>query len=176
MSYVTIHKMPESGAIEEYVEIHNSWLGAMYIWESMYLRYISLGVYDMAQVHINMMNRDMQKVWDLAKNEQIPLAFRIVLITTFDKVIVRRSDLPRVISAFSDFLMAFNGDNNLVEQMNALRELSKDETCYAVCWTQTSVADDIWRVYEVENDDSRWYDVSRDTGHWFLELPAVELM
>lgn len=174
MSYVTIHKVPEKGEITDYAEIKNAWLGAMYIWESMYLRYISLGVYDMAQVQINMMNRDMQKVWDLAKDEQIPLAFRIVLITTFDKCMVRRSDLPRVISAFSDFLMAFSGENNLVGQMNVLRELSKDETCYAVCWTQTSVADDIWHVYE--SDDFRWYDVSRDRGHWFLELPAVELM
>lgn len=173
MSYVTIHKVPEVGAIESYAEAENAWLGAMYIWESMYLRYVSKGVYDLDQVRMNM-HRNMQSVWDLAKDEQIPLEFRIVLTTTFDKVMVRRADLPRVIGAFSSFRLAFGGDNNLGQQQKALRELLNDETCYAVCWTQTSVADDIWMVYEQEKDDHRWYDLSRDTGHWFLELPAVE--
>jgi len=112
----------------------------------------------------------MQPVWDLAEDERVPFELRIVLMSTFDNVMVKRADLPTVATAFEEYWRFFADGGHLDEQAKKLRELAEDETCYAVCWNQTSVNCDTWRVYDADEDDNRqrFYDMSRDTGHWFL--------
>lgn len=92
-------------------------------------------------------------------------------MSTFDKVMVRQEHIPLVISAFKEFSSKY-GDSSLPEQVVALEGVVGDETCFAVCWTQTSVADDIWHIYE--DGDMRMYNISIDTGHWFMFDNAPE--
>lgn len=174
MSYTTVHKVPESGEITEGFEIQNAWFGAMYVWEKLYWQYLHLGAKDEFSFGM-MMGRDLDKpnslkmVWDLYKQpKRIAEDDRIVLGTTFDKAMVKRENLPRLIEAFEGFIRRYGTNPNLDKQVIAYETLAKDETCYAVCWTQTSVAGDAWLVYEKDKDDHRGYDISRDTGHWFL--------
>lgn len=174
MSYTIVHKVPETGGITEGFEIHNAWLGAMHIWESMYWRYVHVGARDEFSFGM-MMTRDLDKpngikrVWDLAKETRVPIDERIVLTTTFDGVMVKREHLPRLAEAFRVFIRSgHDNTSNISLQIQAYDKLALDETCYAVCWTQTSVAGDAWLVYEEDKDDHRPYDISRDSKHWFL--------
>jgi hypothetical protein len=181
MSYTIVHKVPQTGAIATGFDIQNAWLGAMHIWERMYWRYCHVGRHDEYAFGM-VMTRDLDRkdslkqVWDLAKRSEptilhpftVPLNDRIVLATTFDKVMVKREHLPRLIEAFHAFMTSHGGTDNMRKQVQAFEKLSKDEECYAVCWTQTSVVADAWMVYEPDEDDHRQYDISIDTGHWFL--------
>lgn len=164
MSYTIIYKVPEAGPIEVAGEFQNAWLGAMHVWDSMADRYVGQAFHAYKQ-----------DTWNLCANEEVPLPYRIALMTTFDRVMVKRQHIPRVIEAFAAFAQKF-GAGNLIEQARCLRKLADDEACYAVCWNQTSVTA-AWMIYELDRDDYRPYDLSRDSGHWFMfkddEVPQL---
>lgn len=164
MSFTILFKVPESGEIEEYVRYQNAFQGAFNIWEEMTGHYLGLPTVPMFG--------NMQPVWDLAESERVPLNDRIVMLSTFDNVMVRRENLPTLIAAFRDFATRFD-PGHLLAQAAALEKLVDDPTCYAVCWNQTSVNGDMWlepsgEVDEYDYPIYRLYDISKDTGHWFL--------
>jgi len=159
MSYTEMFKVSEAGLVEEVADFHNSWRGAMLVWDNM--AYLYLG-----QHAGLLMARDaIDPVWDLAKRQDIPLAHRIVLMSTFDRVMVRRENLDRVIEAIETYAETFD-PGTLLLQVKKLRELRNDRDCQAVCWNQTSECADAWWIDEGE--EGRPYDTARDTGHWFL--------
>lgn len=166
MSYTTIYKVPEKGEIENYAEFKNSHRGAFNVWTEMARRYLGMEMLPMFR------DGGMRPIWDLARNPEIPENDRIVMMSTFDRVMVKREDLPRLIEAFRDFGSRFE-PGSLLEQAKALEKLVSDSTCYAVCWNQTSVNSDHWQIGEgdpeVEDDYKlRMYDISKDTDHWFM--------
>lgn len=169
MSRTTIHKFPEQGPNEDFAEFRNSHRSAMFIWQAMFKRYIAKTNNDMEWgMYFMSSNGKMQQVWDLARKMFVPIDERIVMMTTFDKVLVRRSEISGVIDAMHEFERKYPGDSSILEQVSALEKLAQDETCFAVGWTQTSLSGDAWWVYEEAQDDSRRYDLSRDSDHWFL--------
>lgn len=115
-----------------------------------------------------------QEIWDLADNEKVSTTDKIVLLTTFDKVLVRREDLAKVIAAFN----AFEGETSLKEQAIILQEMLEDEACIAVGWNQTSVNADTWLTYNYneEAEDYLPYNCLEQTEHYWLfdELTATE--
>lgn len=168
MSYTVIHKTDEHGNVETIAEIQNAWLGAIYIWETLGRRYLR----DLPPYWTPLINP--QPVWDLFKDRRLNLHERAVLGSTFDKVMVKRERLHSIAFALDQFVQWFPGHSNLAEQASAIARHQNDGSCYAIFWTQTSVADDVWWVYE-QNGDWRWYDITRDEGHWFL-YDALESM
>lgn len=169
MSYTTIYKVPERGPIEEYRTFSNSHRGAWTVWVRMQERY--LPGHDMYGFGARR-DDQMQKVWDLAKDTRVPLAHRLTMRSTFDRVMVRREDLLALADAFEQFAADFQEHGSIFEQEMALRELAKDTTCYAVCWNQTSVNGDAWEVDDPETEESRMYDVALDSKHWFMDVSA----
>ena len=91
---------------------------------------------------------------------------RIVIASTFDRVMVRRTEIPKLLDAISSYISRFDG-GNLVDMVEELQKLAEDRVCYAVCWNQTSVSD-TWYVRDDDEEDSRLYDISKDEDHWFL--------
>lgn len=160
MSYTILYCVPEKGEFTHEIDVQNSWRGAMFIWNALSERYLSRKAYP---------HEDLQSVWDLHKDNRLSLAERITLLTTFDRVMVKREHIPQVIRALREFVVLYGSDNNLSEQIRALKKLSVADGCYAVCWNQTSITD-AWYVYDEE--DCRLYDISRDTGHWFMFADA----
>lgn len=161
MSYTELYKVPAQGEIVEYAEFRNSYRGAWLVWDQMGKQYCG-------GVSIS----NMQPVWDLAKSDRVPIDYRIVMASTFDNVMVRRENLPRLVQAIEEYAKTFEA-GTLLEQADKLKELAQDDSCFAVCWNQTSVNCDTWLVRREGLDkygDPLWemYDVSRDTGHWFL--------
>ena len=160
MSYTELYKVPKTGPLELYAEFHNAYRGAMLVWMNLGEHYLG---------EFNIMN--LTPVWNLAKDFHLPLSHRIVLLATFDNVMIRKENLPRFVQAVDDYSKQFD-PGTLPEQCFKLGELVVDPTCYAVCWNQTSVNCDAWEVERETDVDGEplyeMYDVSHDSDHWFL--------
>jgi hypothetical protein len=166
MSYTELFLVPERGEVYCVAEFKNAFRGAMMVWGQMGSYYLALGSLEL------MLQDNMQRVWNLWKNDCVPLSDRIVMGATFDRVMVRRENIPRLVNAIRDYATRFD-PGHLLDQVEKLLELANDSECFAVCWNQTSVNADAWYVQTDELDKYddhiyRMYDVSRDTGHWFL--------
>lgn len=180
MSYTILFIVPESGPIQAYREFQNSHLWARPCWEYLAMKYLRM---DAVEV---LMHSD--RVWPLFKEGRLPEYERIALGSTYDWVMVRREELPRLHDAFTQFADALQvkstpalapgmaiflpdftgGDDNprWHEMATAINDLIQSEEQFvAICWCVTSITDAWWVP---DGDDSRLYDLSRDDRHWFL--------
>lgn len=162
MSYTELYKVGQSGDVELHREYQNSWRGAILIWQAMAKRYLPM------DFGLMMARQDLQPLWDLAKDQQVPLAHRITLASTFDRVMVKHEDFPRLIAAWEQFGRDFGDSGHLLAQIVTLRELASDPNCQAVCWNQTSVSDSPWYVQDCDTEEYCPYNITRNTNHWFL--------
>jgi hypothetical protein len=171
-------------------EVKNSFRGAMAIWtylEDKYLPpYIPLGMKEKItrMISINKDEKETQKVWDLWKDNRLEENEKIVMLSTFDRVIVKRGNIDLLLKAF----MLFKGDTNLKKQAEIIdKEIKNNKNIIAIAWNQTSVNSNPWSVhcYKIINineisdegmceetnieECSRPYNLYKDdNGHWFL--------
>lgn len=174
-------------------DIDNAWRGAMMVWkllEDKYLptfrpSYVPKFVPDdeieefvgykpsrtapLLNEEENLAN--MRQIWDLFVNEQVSREDKIVLGTTFDRVLVKREDFQCLIDAFE----SFEGTTSLSEQSEVIRELLYRADVIAVGWNQNSITQNQW-LYDTESGDGEWipYNCIENTRHsWLFEgLPA----
>lgn len=160
MSYTTLYKVTKN---DIYIvgEFQNAYRFAYNIWQRISQAYFfeDISLSDLSSI---------QKVWDIHLDRRANVYDRIVMMTTFDKVMVKKENFDALIDAFSDFSSRYPDPGSLPEQIEFIKELKEDETCIAICWQATSVTDSPWHIYEDDEDDYRGYDLSRDEGHWFL--------
>jgi len=157
MSYTTIYATPEIGEMYEVADFKNAFRSAFLVWDQLSEKYLGSGV----APRMGSLEK-MQEVWDIAKRRDIPVHHRIVMMMTFDKVVVKAKNFNRLIKAIGDYAAEFD-PGTLLDQAGKIKELQNDESVYAICWNQTSVSYPFWCV-----GDARMYDLSRDSGHWFL--------
>lgn len=167
MSYTEIYGFDVKGNAYKAAEIHNAWRGAMAIWhylEDTYLPpFIPFYIQHMPWYHREMTEEELEKrcafkpsrlqplgiddkdtvndIWNLAYDRNVPDKDRIVLLTTFDKILVKKENMPYVIESF----LAFNAPNtSLIEQAEILKQLFNSSDCIAVGWNQNSVCVESW--------------------------------
>lgn len=160
MSCTEIYGFDKDGNAYCQTEVKNAWRGAMAIWNALGERYLPLG-----KSIFN--NERMRQIWSLYDSSNISNTDKICLGTTFDKVLIKREDIPDVVEAFRDF----DGDTSLKEQADILEEMFKDGDCIAVGWNQTSVTCENWENfggYDEEKDESIPYNCLTGTEHWYL--------
>jgi len=171
MSYTELVGFKE-GKPELSEEIRNAFRGAMAIWtildETHLPPYYASWDPDkrISRASAMMDPNAIKEVWALANDEKVPIDERLVLGTTFDKVLVKRENLPRLIEAFKNFEKKYPDQSSISEQTVILETFFEDENVMAVGWNQTSVSDDAWSVYE--EDEQIPYDINTMEGHWFL--------
>ena len=168
MSRTILYLVPESGEIQSYAEYRNSHGSGSYIFTALCDRYLDGMQWICSGDNIN-------RLWGLAKDDRLPKHHKIALMTTFDRVMVRRENLGRTADAFELFVEDFPPGRrvcSLLKQAGDLRLISHEPVCFAACWQQTSVSMYVWMVRGQETEpggyDYRPWDVSRDEGHWFL--------
>lgn len=107
-----------------------------------------------------------QEIWNLVDNKNVSEIDKICLLTTFDRCLVKKENLEKVIRAFNEF----EGETSLKEQALILQEMLKDENCIAVGWNQTSVNSSIWGNYshDEENDIIIPYNCLKQGEHYWL--------
>lgn len=165
MSHTAIHITSESGEVSTIARIHNAWRGAMFIWDTLG----KFKLHDRSQYWNAVTNA--KDVWELFETKRLNRTERLVLGSTFDRAMVKKENLNSLAREFEEFNSRYNPvgarPNSLSEQADVMRKAAESDDCYALFWTQTSVSDDVWMVYENE-DEPRWYDITRDTEHFYL--------
>lgn len=171
MSSTVLYAAPEGGTFGRIAEFRNSWGGAARVWSALCKRWLGDDCY-----WLTMRGDEQQaKVWALAKDERLSPAERIVMAATFDRVLVRRDELPRLAEHFREFdrLYPVSGVANHLPAQAALFDRlagpdhGLDFVPFAVGWQQTTVSENPWWT-RLGEDDGRPYDLSQDEGHWFL--------
>jgi hypothetical protein len=115
-----------------------------------------------------MMNDNaMKEIWNLADDEKVSDTDKIALMSTFDRVVVKKEYFDTVIKAFNEF----DGQTSLKEQSDILEKMKSDDDVIAVGWNQTSVNGDTWANfggYDEEKDDYLPYNINTGEKHWFM--------
>jgi len=158
MSYTEICGFDKKGNAYLQASVRNSWRGAMAIWNILGKRYLSAYYQTDANT--------IKEVWDLFNSDNISDIDRIVLGTTYDKVIVKKEKFSELIKAFKNF----EGETSLKEQAEILKIMADDENCIAVAWNQTSVNDNTWANFDYDDEagESIAYNMFENGDHWYL--------
>lgn len=190
MSCTEIYAFNKDGTPTLYGRTRNAWRGAMAVWNEMerrylppyipeYVKYCNWFRNGMSVEEIEVIlgykpsrctsiceNDAMKEIWDLYNKENVPEKDKIVLATTFDKCLVHKEDLPKVIDAFRKF----GAETSLNEQADILQRAFDDPDIIAVGWNQTSVNADTWcdYGYDEEKDESIPYNCLKMEDHWWL--------
>lgn len=158
MSYTEIYAFKKDGNAIFLGETKNSWRGAMSIWRIMEERYLTPlskpywmlqedydknGYSRCGAVSFGKEPNPIKEIWDLFVEEKVSRVDKIVLGTTFDKIIVMRENVEETIKAFQ----AFEGETSLTEQSEIIKKIFEDDECIAIAWNQTSVCGDTWLNY-----------------------------
>ena len=108
MSRTEIYRIEPNGDVVLHGGAKNSFRGAMLIWMQMARRYL--------RRDFNLMSRDGdQEVWDLFKSPYVPITERVMMASTFDRVIVRIAEREKFLHAIDEYI-SHNDPGNLLEQ------------------------------------------------------------
>jgi hypothetical protein len=169
MSYCELIAMHDGGTAS-IAEYSNSYGWCAYVWNALFEKYIEkLHEYDSWLVG------DPNRVWDLAKRDDLSPAERVTLAATFDNVVVRVEDLGTVADLFDRFVEMYPPGNyvcHLPAMAEALREIHREPAgAIAVGWYGMSVVDNPWVGEWVDEFAYHEpYDITKGEKHWFLEL------
>ena len=176
MSYTEIYGFGESGKVEFYAEIKNAFRGAMAVWRYLEEKYLpSLPKPLWATSEENeywsrttqiFEENSMSEIWGLFKTNDISDCEKIVLGTTFDRVIVEGKNVQKLLEAFR----SFEGNTSLKEQAEAIKSMLKEGNVIAIGFNQTSVNGDTWANYHYneEKEERESYNILESKDHWFL--------
>ena len=172
MSSMTLHIVPEHGEVYNAKEFWNAWLGAAAIWTTLGEKYLG-GKRDYVSNPngFSMMDRaNCEKLWGFSENPcPLTAAERVVLVTTMDMVMARWENLPRLAQAFRDFQAEHSTAAHCLAQADYIeQELLPGDAKHAICWTQTSVAGDVWYSPRCSDEKHYMWDIEKDEGHWYL--------
>jgi hypothetical protein len=165
MSTTAVLVAGADGVLNEGRTFANSWGGAAFVWDALWREYLSPRPGDMPPT---LDRHTAERVWDLSRDERLSVYERLVLVTTFDHCLIRRTDALRVAQALDAFVARYerrrgNRACNLPLQAMYLRELAFNAEVREIGWRQS--AGDLW---EVPVNETRPYNVQLDTAHWFL--------
>ena len=156
-------------------EVKNAFRGAMAIWRILEEKYLPPIDNEYTQAleksfgikYSRCSSEDtIQEVWALQNSDKLSIEEKIVLFSTFDKMLVKKEDIPKVINAF----ISFEGETSLKEQAEILQDLLESDNCIAVGWNENSVVIDNWvnYSYDEENDRAIPYNCLKQNEHYWL--------
>lgn len=165
MSYTSLYVAREDGVMEDAGNFDAGSSFCAGFWIALSREYLGL---DSAPL------KQMQPLWDLVESEAVPLAYRIVLATMFDRALLQPEDFSLVACSLAEVRMWYRPIEAVGAALSAmgriLVELRADPTVRAVGFRWTSVAEDLWWVREGE-EDGLPYSLLTDTGHtWLREI------
>jgi hypothetical protein len=168
MSRTTIYAFYAGRPWEVAGEFSNSWGSGYFIWKALQEKYLP----QHNGTHI-LKPEIAKEIWGLAHaGTPASEAERLVLLTTFDYALARRSKFHEIAQALREFKAEhYKGDVvcSLGEQADLLDKLARDESIQAAGWQQTSCGDNLWMVRDdKDEDEERHYDPAVDGKHWYI--------
>jgi hypothetical protein len=176
MSYTEIYAFGKNGKVVDSRDIRNAWRGAMAVWRILEKKYLPslqkpiwAGINDKEDYWSrtsDFTGHGLKEIWSLADDKRLIKNEKIVLLSTFDKVLIKKENIKIVIKAFK----AFNENTNLNEQAEAIEELLKSNKIIAIGFNQTSVNGDTWENYNYneKKEESSSYNCLKQKDHWWL--------
>lgn len=157
MSHTSIYCLGERPGFV--AEFGNSWRGAMYVWNDIARRYCGLGdgfpIFD---------KKACDEFWDCWKRYPLKRHEKIVLFSTYDRIVASGSELPDVIEAFKRY-GSEHPDSSILEQAIALETHRFDRFQFAA-WNQTSINSFWGWIYdETDDDEGHYYDPNVSSEH-----------
>lgn len=161
MSYMALYMINKDGDAICYEEYANSHGYDPYIWTALCHKH-NIGTW--------FVDENANKLEQLAANPKVPWFERTVLETTFDYAIIRKEDIPKVVSALEKFEEAYHNEghvNHIPAVISALQKLA-NENIIGVCFYPTSTIDNPWVLYNGKEDLSVPYNIFKGTKHHFV--------
>lgn len=176
MSYTEIFKFKKDGNAAHLGEVRNAFRGAMAIWVHLEKKYLPpyrpewakfWGDDERSYSRVSSINNDeMQKIWDLVRDERLSESERISLVSTFDNLVVNREHIPTVVNCFREF----EAETSLKEQADIIElAYENDPDLIAIGWNQNSVNGDTWMNKggrNEETDEEIPYNILTMNDHW----------
>ena len=174
MSYTTIIHIYPDDRIEHGMELHNSWGGAMAIWTAMKERYLPWASYSI------FMGESAQQLWDLWKDERLPIHHRAVMMMTFDTAYVPKTRYQQAAQDIRHFLLDFPEMAGKANHWPIIAKMYKrDPDVPAIGIWHTSVSenpfDGHWNEEREEYDPPDWselYDIYKELEK-LIPVPVV---
>lgn len=140
-----VNGLPTSGP-----EFSNSWGGASRIWESLFNKYIPK-----RHEHDSWLLRQDNSLWDLIRDERLPIFERAVHGFTFNLFYVARNNLARFASDLREFVKNNPVGEHYVDHLSAWADwIDANQGIDAVGLYGTSVGENLWFRYKApENED-----------------------
>ncbi|MBC2292940.1 hypothetical protein HCC36_06805 [Listeria booriae] len=158
MSSTNIHVVKTNGDVEFYAEVKNSFAGAMHIWNNLNTKY------DFRDDFFS----GFKKTWGNFNKDVYEDFEDVALGSTFDKVIVKKEEIPLLITAYEKYINEFDG-SNLRLQIEIFKQIEQETNVIGIAWCQTSVSGDLWDFgYDEEKDEPIPYNINKGDSHWFL--------
>lgn len=174
MSYTEIFGFDKEGNAYLAGKVKNAFRGAMAVWRYLEEKYLPPYNPDYADLVEKVFgikpsrcsSDEIEEIWALQNSDKLSIEEKIVLFTTFDKILIKKEDIPQVINAFN----SFGGETSLKEQAKILQDLLESENCIAVGWNQNSVVIDNWEnyFYDEVNDRTIPYNCLKQDDHYWL--------
>ena len=176
MSSTTLYVFRSDGLAEAHTTFRNSHGSAPRVWRALCEKYIH-PIYPQLRVF-----RDVEKLFEI--QESLPLKdFEVDLLHwTADRFILKSEYFTAMADSFDKFELEYpcpGYANHLPAIAELMRKFKIDEPdVQAIAFQQTSVAEDMWYVFETiehpvdpeyTKDEDRPYDLNKDTNHFFYE-------
>lgn len=182
MSESVLHVVLENGDIVTRHEFGNGHGYALPVWSYLAEKYVRKeGESDSAFFGRWYIDSQCKDVWALKKDPRLERFERIVLLASFDRVIVKSGDFKELCDAFRKFenLYKEKYPNNVCHYQSMAYWIEKQTAeIIGACFTATTVGENIWEVYDEcecptcgdshRKEESRPYNINKDQGHWFL--------
>jgi hypothetical protein len=159
MSYTEIYGAKKNGEIVLVNETKNAWRGAMHVWDKLSEKYGVTGG----------LLSGFNQLWKMADTGKLLDFENVVMKSTFDDVIVKKENIPALLTAFREYDNHFP-NSSLLEQAEIIeKEILNDDEMLAVCWNQTSVNCNPWTEgYDEETEEEIPYNILNGERHWSL--------
>jgi len=181
MSYTEITFFGKDGLVAHEDEIKNSWRGAMAVWCYMEEKYLPEYIPDWIKKHPHLhkegkkyhringaTDQEQKEIWNIVNLDSIDRKHQIVMMSTYDKVVVKKENFVELIESFR----AMEFESSLNEQADIIEKTLDDDNIIAVGWNQTSVCSSDWDCDPngEEDDEGEYppYNLHEHKGHWFL--------
>ncbi|MFJ8528514.1 hypothetical protein [Bacillus sp. NPDC094106] len=160
MSETVIYGVKLNGEVEFVGETRNAWKGAMHVWTNLAKAYA---------VEEGLELERFRNLWRMTDKGILTDFENIVMKSTFDNVIVKKEDIPKLVDAFRQYDKKYP-NSSLLEQANIIEgDILNDQEMMGVCWNQTSINRNPWvDGYDEENEEYIPYNVQCGNRHWYL--------
>jgi hypothetical protein len=141
VSRTTIFRISLAGRIKRVCTFQNSWRSAPYIWDKLWTKATGESIFKSWPFGDFQSNT----LWNMVNDMSLKFEHRLVLVSTFDYVILRVGDRHAMARAMRTFVDDFPGDDyqTLTAQAHFLETAKPAVPSWGYAWQQTSVTD-LW--------------------------------